>query len=140
MNKMSKTSICASFFLLIALNHLPVHADTAPGLVGTRAMCPAIEEQYLEYEEKYKTHVVQNMTKIAAPESCTILFRIDQDGFPKNISLFDSSKSRNFDCAAIEAFLTSLPFQKPPKGKTMEYYENLLPARVDFKPVKMGSE
>lgn len=137
---MSRISIYASIVALLSLNYLPVRADTAPGLVGTRAMCPAIEEQYLEYEEKYKTTVVRNMAKASAPEGCTILFRIDRDGFAKNIFLFDSSKSRNFDCAAIESFLTSLPFQKPPKGKTLEYYEYLLPARVDFKPVKTGKK
>lgn len=126
--------------LMFGLSSLPTFAETAPGLVGTRATCPEREEHYLGYEQSYRTRILSNMVECSAPEAFTILFRIDKTGAAKDISIFDSSKSQNYDVAAIEAFLTSFPIQKPPEGKTLTYYGNLLPGRVDFKPPHYSRE
>lgn len=127
---------CALLVVFIASNNLPSHADTAPGLINTRAMCPEIDIRYLDYEQAYKERITSNMTETIAPEGFTILFKIDRDGLAKDISVFDSSKSKKYDVNALETFLTSFPLNKPYPGKTLDYYQGLLPGRVDFKPRK----
>jgi len=125
------------FILMVGYCQLPTLADTAPGLVNSRANNLESDDRYLKYEETCKTRILSNFDKTKAPQGFTLLFKISRDGIPTDISVFDSSKDGEFDVLAIESLFTSSPLAAPPAGKTLDSYDGLLPSRVDFKPKKV---
>jgi hypothetical protein len=124
--------------MMLGFCHLPTLADTAPGLVNTRTTNLESDNRYLAYEEACKTKILNNFNETTAPQGFTLLFKIQKDGIPTDISVFDTSKDGYFDVLAIESLLTSCPLEAPPAGKTLDFYDGLLPSRVDFKPQKVS--